>query len=65
MAGEQIPTQKSDVPGEFVRRALESLVCPACFRELKELTGALGCIGCGRRYPVVDQIPVLIIERAG
>jgi hypothetical protein len=49
--------------------APDGVVCPACFGELRgdSLSGAetLVCSACGRRFPVVDGIPVLIIERAG
>jgi len=44
------------------------VVCPACWGELSAAIGAeadlLVCAACGRRYPVVDGIPVLIVERA-
>jgi hypothetical protein len=43
----------------------EGVVCPACFGELSAGAGTLVCAGCGRRYPVVNGIPVLIVERAG
>lgn len=41
---------------------LQILVCPAC-RTKVELDGEfLVCHGCGRRYPVRDGIPVMLIE---
>ena len=42
----------------------EGVVCPACWGELIAGSETLVCAGCGRRYPVVDGIPVLIVERA-
>jgi hypothetical protein len=42
----------------------EGVVCPACLGELSAATGTLVCAACERRYPVVDGIPVLIVERA-
>ncbi len=47
-------------------RILEQLACPVCFGELREAPGAKGiaCGECGRVYPLVDGIPVLIAERA-
>jgi uncharacterized protein YbaR (Trm112 family) len=41
----------------------EDLVCPVCFAALR-FSNAVECTGCGRSYPVVDGIPVLISERA-
>ena len=42
----------------------EGVVCPACGGELHAGAKTLVCTGCGRKYPVVDGIPVLIVERA-
>jgi hypothetical protein len=42
----------------------EGVVCPDCFGELRGEGQALVCVACGRKYPVVDGIPVLIVERA-
>ena len=42
----------------------EDLVCPVCFGALKFSEAEVVCVGCGRSYPVVDGIPVLIAERA-
>jgi hypothetical protein len=40
------------------------LACPACLDALRLEEGLLVCTGCGRAYPIVDGIPVLIAERA-
>ena len=40
------------------------LACPVCFGSLTFSEVEVVCAGCGRRYPVVDGIPVLIAERA-
>ena len=40
------------------------LACPACHGDLRLERDRLVCGECGRRYPVVDGIPVLIAERA-
>jgi uncharacterized protein len=42
----------------------DQLACPACLKGLRLDAGKMVCTGCGRRYPVVDGIPVLILERA-
>jgi len=46
---------------------LEMLRCPVCVREEKGLLDFykeswLVCQDCGRKYPVVDDIPVMLIE---
>ena len=46
---------------------LEVLRCPACVREkqgLLKLTrdAWLVCQDCGRKYPIVDDIPVMLID---
>lgn len=48
------------------RELLEILVCPRCKEKLfqDQTTGHLLCNGCNRTYPVVDGIPMLIVENA-
>jgi uncharacterized protein YbaR (Trm112 family) len=48
----------------FDRRILDQLACPVCFESLRPAENAVVCAGCGRAYPVIDGIPVLIAERA-
>jgi len=47
---------------------LSIIVCPACHGELSpsshEGTDELECQGCGNAYPVVDDIPVLLVDEA-
>jgi hypothetical protein len=43
---------------------VDGLACPACFGDLREDDTRLLCAACGRAYPVIDGIPVLIAERA-
>jgi len=47
---------------------LSIIVCPACHGELVATVhdGAdeLTCQGCGNAYPVVDDIPVLLVDEA-
>lgn len=40
------------------------LVCPVCYGQLRFDNASVVCVGCGRTYPVVDDIPVLIPQRA-
>jgi uncharacterized protein YbaR (Trm112 family) len=42
---------------------LRWVVCPVC-RQTLHLEGlTVRCLGCGRRYPIVDGIPVLLADR--
>jgi hypothetical protein len=43
---------------------LRRIVCPVCHQPLQLEAAVLQCQGCGRRYPVVDGIPVLLADRA-
>jgi uncharacterized protein YbaR (Trm112 family) len=43
---------------------LRTLVCPVCHAALQLEAQAIRCTGCGRRYPIVDGIAVLLAERA-
>ena len=46
------------------RSGPEQLACPACFSALRLEETSRRVRGCGRVYPIVDGIPVLIAERA-
>ena len=43
---------------------LEILACPACKTPVKAEGDRLVCVQCGRRYPIRDGIPVMLIEEA-
>lgn len=45
---------------------LEILACPKCHAELRvdDAAERLDCTGCGLRYPVRDDIPVMLIDEA-
>jgi uncharacterized protein len=43
---------------------LAQLACPACNGELHLEGARLRCIACSRAYPIVDGIPVMIVELA-
>jgi len=54
----------SSQPFPFDATVLDQLACPVCLGELRLDGVGLVCAGCGRGYPIVDGIPVLIAERA-
>lgn len=45
---------------------LEILACPACKGEVRldEAGERIICQACGRRYPIRDGIPVMLIDEA-
>lgn len=48
------------------KELLEILVCPSCHGEIdyREQEEVIVCTKCGLRYPVRDDIPVMLIEEA-
>jgi hypothetical protein len=51
-------------PGKLDENVLSQLACPACHGDLRCHRARLVCAACHRAYPIVDGIPVLIIDRA-
>jgi hypothetical protein len=51
-------------PHTFDPSVIDRLACPACLGILRLEEARLVCAGCGRTYPIVNGIPVLIVERA-
>ncbi|WP_263356005.1 Trm112 family protein [Acidicapsa ligni] len=50
---------------QFDAHILEQLACPVCFGVLRlDAASGVQCTGCGRVYPLMDGIPVLIPNRA-
>lgn len=47
-------------------KLLEILACPACKTEVRPTPDGQGlvCGTCRRRYPIVDDIPVMLIDEA-
>ncbi len=54
----QIPDHRLD------DQLLSRLACPACHGTLRAEADTILCTACGRRYPIVNGIPVLIPDRA-
>ncbi len=57
-----MPAEPAQSPA--LKEWTSELACPACLGALQLAAGKMVCAGCGRAYPVVDGIPVLIVERA-
>ncbi len=45
-------------------RLLEILACPLDKKPVKRDGDWIVCTECGRRYPIEDEIPVMLIDRA-
>lgn len=45
---------------------LDLLVCPACKTpvSLTEQNDGLRCAACKRTYPIIDDIPVMLLDKA-
>ncbi len=45
---------------------LAILVCPRCKGALehREAESALDCLACGLRYPIRDDIPIMLVDEA-
>jgi hypothetical protein len=57
----------SDSPSDRLKAIsswADDLACPACQQALRFKDTSVVCDGCGRIYPILDGIPVLIPERA-
>jgi uncharacterized protein len=43
---------------------LDILACPACKGDVKLEEGKIVCVKCGRKYPVRDGIPIMLIDES-
>jgi len=43
---------------------LEILACPECKKSVSLEEEKIICSGCGRRYPIRDGIPIMLVEEA-
>jgi uncharacterized protein len=51
-------------PAPLTVERLAFLVCPVCHGSLALGSESVDCSACGRRFPVVDGLPVLLADRA-
>jgi uncharacterized protein YbaR (Trm112 family) len=57
-------TGKPAASAQTVEQMLDLLACPACLGSFRIATAGLVCTACGRTYPVIDGIPILLVDRA-
>ena len=43
---------------------LRILACPVCITALSQMGDRLVCATCGRRYPIREGIPILLVDEA-
>lgn len=43
---------------------LEILACPDCKGDVIEKDGLIVCLKCGRKYPIRDGVPVMLIDES-
>ncbi len=43
---------------------LEILACPVCKTDVRLEEDRIVCTKCGRRYPIKDGIPVMLVDEA-
>ncbi|GAB61473.1 MAG: Trm112 family protein [Candidatus Jettenia sp.] len=48
----------------ITRELLNILACPLCKTDVRLEGDRIVCTNCGRRYPVRDDIPVMLIDEA-
>ncbi len=46
------------------KELLDILACPACKGDVKEQDNKIVCVKCGKKYPIKDGIPVMLVEEA-
>ncbi len=45
-------------------KLLEILACPQCKAPVKEADGWIVCCKCRKKYPIRDDIPIMLVEEA-
>ncbi|MCS6884614.1 MAG: Trm112 family protein [Acidobacteriota bacterium] len=50
--------------GNNLERLIEKLACPVCKTKVELISSGLRCTKCRRVYPVIDGIPVMLVEEA-
>ncbi len=46
------------------KELLDILACPLCKTDVKLEGDRIVCSKCGRRYPIKDDIPIMLIDEA-
>ena len=46
------------------KELIEIMCCPECKGDVEEKAGKIVCLKCGRRYPIKDDIPIMLVEES-
>lgn len=46
------------------KKLLQILACPVCKEDVSLKEGKVVCNGCGRKYPLRDNIPIMLKKEA-
>ncbi len=46
------------------KELIEIMVCPDCRGKVTEADGFVVCSSCGKKYPIRDGIPIMLINEA-
>ena len=46
------------------KELLDILACPACKADVELKDNKIACKKCGRKYPIKDGIPIMLIDEA-
>lgn len=46
------------------KELLEILACPDCKGDVEEKDNKIVCLKCGKKYPIKDGIPIMLIDEA-
>ncbi len=46
------------------KELLEIMACPVCKAPVVQQDDRIVCTACGRRYPIRDDIPVMLVDEA-
>jgi uncharacterized protein YbaR (Trm112 family) len=54
----------AEASAQPIEQMLDLLACPACLGSFRIALAGVICTACARTYPVVDGIPILLVDRA-
>ena len=46
------------------KELLDILACPSCRDTVRQEAGEIVCNGCGHRYPIRQNVPVMLLEKS-